>query len=478
MKQTEVETLHPSFRVLSEEQIFEIHSATVEVMSGIGLVIKEEESIEMLKKAGATVEGELVKIPERLLRAALSTAPSKIQLYDRLGRRSMCLERGKTHFGTGSDMIYTLDVHTGQRRKSTVSDIRNFARLTDALPNLDFVMSMGNPGDVEPRLAYLYEFVEMLRGTTKPLMYTANDTKDMNALYEIACTVSGGAEQLRHKPFIILYAEPISPRLLNPEAVQKLLFCAEKGIPAAFIPSPNTGAGGPITVAGALALGNAETLTGLVLSQLKNPRAPFIFGSNMAALDMMSAVVAYGAPEWILGSAANAQMARFYNLPVWGTSGATDSKLIDAQAGMEAMLSVYSALLTRSNLVHDNGYIESGLTSSMEMILLVDEAIRIARFIVGGIPIDEESLALDAIARVLPGRGFLDDDHTFKNWKRVQYLTKRMDRKVFVNWEADGSKSMYMRLNEEAKKIFDTHTVPELGDAVEKSIEKAFDALK
>jgi trimethylamine--corrinoid protein Co-methyltransferase len=478
MKQTGVETLHPFLRVLSEEQIFEIHSATVEVMSGIGLVIKEEESIKLLKEAGAIVEGELVKIPERLLRAALSTAPSKIQLYDRLGRRSMCLEQGKTHFGTGSDTIYTHDLRTGQRRKSAVSDIGQIARLTDALPNLDFVMSMGHPGDVEPRIAYLHEFVEMLRGTTKPIMYTANNTEDIRALHRIACAATGGEEQLRQKPFIILYAEPISPRLINPEAVQKLLFCAEKGIPAAFIPSPNTGAGGPITVAGALALGNAESLTGLVLSQLKNPGAPFVFGSNMAALDMMSAVVAYGAPEWILGSAANTQMARFYNLPVWGTSGATDSKVIDAQAGMEAMLSVYSALLTRSNLVHDNGYIESGLTSSMEMILLVDEAIGIARFIVDGIPVNEESLALDAIEKVKPGRGFLDDDHTLRNWKRVQYLTKRMDRKVFANWEAGGSRSMYARLNEEAKKILDTHIAPELDDTVEKSIEKAFDDLK
>jgi len=478
MKQTGVETLHPFFRVLSEEQIQEVHSATVEVMSGIGLVIKEEESLRLLKNAGARVDGELVKIPEHLLRAALSTAPSKIQFYDRLGRKSMCLAKGRTHFGTGSDTIYTIDLNTGRRRKSLVSDIGKIARLTDSLPNLDFVMSMGHPGDVEPRIAYLHEFVEMLRGTTKPIMYTANSTEDIEALYKIACAVAGGAEQLRQKPFIILYAEPISPRLINPESVQKLLFCAEKGIPAAFIPSPNTGAGGPITISGALALGNAETLTGLVLSQLKNPGAPFVFGSNMAALDMMSAVVAYGAPEWILGSAANAQMARFYNLPVWGTSGATDSKLIDAQAGMEAMLSVYSALLTRSNLVHDNGYMESGLTSSMEMILLVDEAIGIARFIADGIPVDEEYLALDAIARVRPGRGFLDDDHTFRNWRRVQYLTKRMDRKVFDNWEVGGSKSMYVRLNEEAKKILETHTVPALEDAVEKTIESAFEDLK
>jgi trimethylamine--corrinoid protein Co-methyltransferase len=472
MKQVRVEPVHPSIRVLSEEQIFSIHSASVEVLSSIGMVIKEDKALQLFKDAGASVEGEVVRIPEHILRMALAIAPSRIQMYDRLGQRAMSLERGKTYFGTGSDTIYTLDVNDKGRRKAVVDDIVNIARLTDALPNLDFVMSMGNPGDVEPQVSYIHEFAQMIRGTTKPIVFTANNLVDIEAIHKIASSIAGSAEILRRKPFIILYTEPISPRLLNPESVQKLLFCAEHGIPAAFPPSPNAGAGGPITVAGALVLGNAECLTGLILSQLKNPGAPFIFGSNIAALDMMSAVVSYGAPEWILGSAANVEMARFYNLPVWGTSGATDSKLVDAQAGMEAMLSVYNALLSRSQLVHDNGYIESGLTSSMEMIVLVDEAVSIARYIVGGIPVDDTTLALDAIRRVKPGRGFLDDDHTLNNWKEVQYITKRMDRRVFDNWIADGGMDMYARLNNEAKHILETHRVPELGDPVEKTIEE------
>jgi trimethylamine--corrinoid protein Co-methyltransferase len=478
MKQIATENVHPFLRVFNDEHVHEIHSATVEVLSKTGMVFKDEEAIGLLKKAGAHVEGEVVKIPEHILKRALSTAPSRVQVYDRAQETAMNLQRGKTYFGTGSDTIFTWDIHTKKRRKTVLEDIRNFARVTDALPNLDFVMSMGNPADVDPKNAYVYEFVEMLRGTTKPIVFTANDREDTAAIHRIAASAVGGDESFRQRPFILLYAEPISPKLFNRESVQKLLFCAEKGIPVAFVPSPNTGAGGPITVAGALALGNAESLTGLVLAQLKNPGAPFVFGSNIAALDMKSAVVSYGSPEWILGSAATVEMARFYNLPAWGTSGATDSKLLDAQAGMEAMLSVYNALLTRSQLVHDNGYLESGLTSSMEMIVLVDEAISISRYLLEGIAVDRNTLALDAIGRVTPGRGFLDDDHTMNNWREVQYHTERLDRRVFDNWEKTGSMDMYSRLNEEVKKILETHEPQELEDPIEKTFEAVLEERK
>lgn len=474
MSQIKIENVHPYLRVLSDDQISEIHNATVIVMSEIGIVIKDEEGIRLLEEAGAAVKGELVKIPEHLLKRALSTAPSRISVYNRQGKLSMNLERGKTYFGTGSDTIYTMDVYSKERRKTIAIDVQNIARLTDALPNLDFVMSMGNPDDVKPEDSFIYEFIEMIRGTTKPIVFTAITKDDMETIYRVASEVAGGEENLREKPFIILYAEPISPRLFNPGSVQKLLFCAENGIPVAFPPSPNAGAGGPITVAGAMVLGNAECLTGLILTQLKNPGAPFIFGANIAALDMKTAVVSYGAPEWILGSAGTVEMARFYNLPAWGTSGASDSKLIDAQAGMEAMLSVYNALITRSQLIHDNGYIESGLTSSMEMIILVDEAISISRYIMNGITVDSDSLALDPIRRVKPGKGFLDDDHTLNNWRKVHYLTERMDRKIFEYWKNDGKLDMFTRLNEEAKKILETHKVAQLSDNVERIIEEIF----
>ena len=250
----------------------------------------------------------------------------------------------------------------------------------------------------------------------------------MEDIYTIACAVAGGEAELRAKPFMLLYAEPISPLLFNEESVDNLLFCAEKGIPGAYLPSPNTGGGGPITVAGALALGNAECLAGLVLTQLVRPGTPFLYGMNVAALDMQSTIVAYGAPDWAQAMAAFSDMARFYKLPVWGGAGASDSKVVDAQAGFEATSTIMSAFMSRCNVVHDVGYIEYGSTSSMEMLVICDEIIRHTRFIVDGVEVSERTLAREAIHRARPGGGFFADDHTLENWKEAQWRPRVVDR--------------------------------------------------
>jgi trimethylamine--corrinoid protein Co-methyltransferase len=219
-------------------------------------------------------------------------------------------------------------------------------------------------------------------------------------------------------------------------------------------------------MAGALALGSAECLVGLVLSQLAHKGAPFVFGMNLAVLDMKTMVVAYGSPEWSLGMAADVDLAEFYNLPVWGVGGSTDSKIVDAQAGLEACMSIYSALQCRCTVVHDVGYIESGLTSSMEMLVMGDEIIRMARFVIDGVEVTDETLALDAIARVNPGSAFLTDDHTLSNWRTAQWAPSLLDRRQYEDWEAAESKGLYARLNERARAILDEHEVPDLPQEV------------
>jgi trimethylamine--corrinoid protein Co-methyltransferase len=292
----------------------------------------------------------------------------------------------------------------------------------------------------------------------------------MEAIYRIACAVAGGETQLREKPFMMLYAESISPLLYPDESVDKLLFCAEKGIPVTYPPSPNTGGGGPITLAGALALGNAECLVGLVLTQLIRPGTPFLYGMNTAALDMKSAIVSYGAPEWPTGMAAWCDIARTYGLPIWGAAGATDSKVVDAQAGIEASLSIMTAFLSRCNLVHDVGYIEYGSTSSMEMLVLADEIIRSARHIMGGVEVNELTLARDAIHRAKPGGGFLADDHTLDNWKWAQWRPDLIDRMRYDRWVQKGERDMTARANERARDILAQHQVPPLPAAAEELI--------
>jgi trimethylamine--corrinoid protein Co-methyltransferase len=188
---------------------------------------------------------------------------------------------------------------------------------------------------------------------------------------------------------------------------------------------------------------------------------------NTAALDMKTTIVSYGSPEWSLGMAAWTEMARYYNLPVWGYGGATDSKVVDAQAGIEAAFSIYNAFLSRCTLVHDVAYIEYGSTSSMEMLVIADEIISMIGRFMRGVPVNKDTLALEAIARVSPGSGFLADDHTLENFRTSQWSPRLIDRKRYDNWQVAGAKDMFTRANERARKILSKHQTPPLPDAAE-----------
>jgi len=469
-EQIPIETLHPTMRMLSDEQIQAIHHASLDILSRTGIVMVHQAARELLLDAGAWESGGRLKLPEHLVMGAIASAPSRIPMYNRLGQLTMPLQEGRVFFGPGSDCPFTIDVETGVRRPGVLADVQRIAQLCDGLDQIDFIMSMAIPSDVSTLDHYLHSFVAMIRGSVKPNVYTARDRADMEDIYHIACAVAGGETELREKPFLMLYAEPISPLLFNDESVDKLLFCAEKGIPVTYPPSPNTGGGGPITIAGALALGNAESLVGLVLTQLVRPGAFFLYGMNTAALDMKSAIVAYGAPEWPLGMAAWTDIGRYYDLPVWGVAGATDSKVVDAQAGIEATATIMTAFLSRCNLNHDVGYIEYGTTSSMEMLVIADEIIRDMRFIMGGVEVSERTLARQAIHQAKPGGGFLASDHTLESWKWAQWQPAVIDRMRYDNWVSRGEKDMADRANERARKILAGHQVPPLPEAAERAV--------
>lgn len=466
-EQIPVETQLPRMRMLSDEQIKEIHFTSLDILLNTGIDMRNKKARELLLEAGAWEANGRIRIPEHMVMEAIASAPSRIPMHTRLGQLTMPLEEGKVFFGPGSDCIFTIDVETGERRMGMLNDVEQIARLCDGLDQLDFIMSMATPSDTHVMDHYLQSFIAMIRGSIKPNVYTANDRRDMEDIYRIACAVAGGEEELRAKPFLLHYAEPISPLLYNDESVDKLLFCAEKGIPVTYPPSPNTGGGGPITLAGAIALGNAETLAGLVLTQLVRKGTPFLYGMNTAALDMRTAIVSYGSPEWAMGMPAWTDLARTYNLPIWGAAGATDSKVVDAQAGVEATVTVMMALLSRCNLIHDVGYIEYGSTSSMEMLVLVDEIISEARYMMGGVAVNELTLAREPIHNAEPGAGFLADMHTLDNWKWAQWPPRLFDRFQYDVWAEKGSQDLAQRANQRARQILAEHEVPSLPEEAE-----------
>jgi len=476
MKPMEIPTFQPRLKVLNREQALAIHTAALEILEKIGFRMEHPGAREMLADAGCQVSGDWVKLPAYLVEEALRSAPRQIALYDQKGNKTMPLVNGNPFYGTGSDATFTLDLETGQRRRTVLKDVANFARLVDGLENMAFAMSMANPEDVPVEDIYVYVFAEMVKNTNKPIVFIADSGRDIAKIYEIACQVVEGEEELQRKPFVLNYSEAISPLRFPENVMEKLIFCAQKRIPICLPSGSNAGGGAPVTLAGALALGIAENLAGLVVHQSAGKGSPFLFGPNVSVLDMKSTVVSYGCPEWSLSQAALADMRdEIYGLPIWAFAGASDAKVMDAQAGAEAMFSITNAMLCRANLIHDVGFLEYGSTSSLEMVTMADELVAMSRFFAAGIPVNEETLALEAIERVAsggPGSIFLMDDHTFEHFMEAQFLPKLLDRSRYDSWEEAGAMDLYKRCNIEAKRILSEHHVEPKPDEVLKGIDQ------
>ncbi|MFC2145042.1 trimethylamine methyltransferase family protein [Actinomycetota bacterium] len=446
-----------SFQVLSENQKEEIVSTAYEILSRIGTDVNDEELLKLLKDAGCIVKGKRAFIPQSLVDQCLATAPSKISMSNRNGDLAMELEKDKIYFGTGSDAVFILDSETGERRKWLESDIADGARISDYLNNIDFHMSIGLTSDVERMTYDRYQFLAMVKNTKKPLVLTTIDGKGLEDIYNMVAIISGGEEDFQLKPFIALYSEPITPLTHVKEALEKLKFAAKKSIPNIYTPAPNAGATGPVTLAGTIALGAAEYLSGVVMAQLVKKGAPMISGGVHFAMDMSTGVASYGSTEFMLMHAAMTEVCQYLGLPVFSTCGCSSSKVFDGQATMEAMYSTMTAALSGANLIHDIGYLEDGLCGSFEQLVVTDEIIGMVKRFISGIKVDKNTLALDIIEKIGPGGNFLSEDHTFKNFKNEMFMPELIDRSVFANWKKAGSKTLETRVNEKVKEILSTY---------------------
>jgi trimethylamine--corrinoid protein Co-methyltransferase len=476
MKPEETSILEPRLRVLNREQALAIHAAALEILETVGFMMEHAGALKMLTNAGCKLSADdRLRLPAHLVEDALDSAPKKVVLYDQRGKEAMPLVDGSCFYGTGSDATFTLDLETGQRRRAVLQDVIDFARLVDGLDNIAFAMSMGNPQNVPVEDIYIHVFAEMVKNTNKPIVFIADSGRDISKIYQIACQVMGGERELRSKPFLLSYSEAISPLRFPENIMEKLIFCARKGIPICLPSGSNAGGGAPITLAGALALGIAENMVGLVVHQLAGKGSPFLFGPNVSTLDMKSTIVSYGCPEWSLTQAALADMRdEIYGLPIWAYAGASDAKVLDAQAGAEAMFSIISSMLSRCNVIHDVGFLEYGNTSSLEMVVMANELIAMSRFFTKGIKVNQQTLALDAIERVAggePGSIFIMDDHTFENFMEAQFLPVLLDRNRYDSWKEAGATDLYQRCNLEAKRILSEHEIESKPDEMIKGIE-------
>ncbi len=467
----------PHFSVLSDHQLEQIHFAALEVLRRTGIRFHHPGALEILKKAGAFIsDHDLVKFPSSMVQDALASAPNRVVMCDRDGEPAVFLEGSNVNFGTGSDCINFLDYKTGEHRKFTQHDMIEGYRLCDALPNIHFVMSIGIPSDVDPDLAYDVQMALMLEHTTKPLVFVTNDLDSCRRAIDMAAIVAGGHEALREQQHILLYSEPSSPLQQSDTAIDKLLLMAESQLPVVHSPAPLMGGTGPITMASGLAMSVAEILSSLTIHQLKQPGAPFIFGAGLHHMDMKAAQICYASPEFQLTKAAIAQLGRKYGLPTWGYAGCTDAKVFDEQASLEALLSVMTAKLSGANLIHDVGYMESGLTCSYEMIVLADELIALMDNMMKGIEINDEAFMLDEIHQVGPGGHFLNTQQTFDRFQDFWYPSL-IDRSRRPAWLENGASTLGERLSTKVAEIIQGHRPGPLAPEKKRQVEEILATL-
>jgi trimethylamine--corrinoid protein Co-methyltransferase len=445
-----------------------IHEASLEILDRVGARLHMEEAIQLLKKAGARIsDSNLARIPSQLVEKSLTTAPKKVVLYDRHVKPAIQLGNLNRYYGPGSDCLNIIDHRDGIRRKPLLKDVVDGAILCDSLANIDFAMSMVLPADVDQSTADRFQMEAMLTHNTKPIIFVSYDFNGCLDCVDMAEAVMGGAETLRENPLVACYINVPTGLLHNKDSLQKLLYLAEKNIPSLYIPCSTEGVSSPITTAGAIALDYAGVLVGLVLSQLKQEGAPIIIpGMSPGPLDMRTAVNPYCDPE----QGIMQSMARYYGLPMFSLGGASESKVVDQQAAAEASLSLLFETLTGSDLIHDLGYLESGLTFSFSHLAICDEIVDWIKALTKDVAVNEETLALDVMAEAGPKGNYLAAEHTRNHYKERWYpnLFERMN---YDSWLKNGGKTLAERASDKVDRILSEHDPEPLPSKIKEKLQ-------
>ena len=467
------------FHVFTESQCARVFSAVLEVLERTGTKVYHPEALQLLGQAGCRIDGERVWIPSRLVEKAIESAPSRIALADRNGKRRLALEGRNSYFGPGPTNPNFIDLDSGERRKVTKNDVFNVATLVDALPSLDFCMSLACISDVNPVLADLHEVHAMLQNTIKPVVTWAFSVRNNAAIVKLCETVAGSEMALRDNPFLVLYTEPATPLKHPKDSVDKLLYMAGKGLPLIYTPGVQGNATAPASLAGVIVMAASDCLAGLVIHQLKNAGAPFIAGGVTTNMDMRTMIHCYASsPDFCLMHAGYTELVHYLGLPMFSTAGASDSKTLDLQAAIEYSLSIYSATLSGANLIHDVGFLESGMSASLQGLVMGDEIISYVRKMIAGIRVDEETLAVDVIDAVGPGGHFLQEEHTFRHFKTAFWLPRLLNREQYPAWEAGGKQTYDRLLTEKTRQILNDHRTEPLDRLIQEELQAQIDLVE
>jgi len=461
------------FQILTGDQIEQIYFAALDVLEISGARISHPEALELFTNSDAVVsEDNRVRIPTAMVEQALGSCPSKSTLTGRNGKRSVKLQKNEVAFGSGADAGFVYDRKSGERRESSFADVEAAAKIVDYLPRLDFCMSHGRVSNApNPKTYDRHQFLAMIKNCTKPLVVTSIDGDGLRDQWEMACLLRGGEKEFRLNPLFATFIRSDSPLMSSNDTVDKLLFATEKGIPAVYTPCAVLGVTAPASIAGVLVQTLADALFTVVLCCLKKPGSPLLLGGIQSVMAQAKETPSYGSPELHLTSAAMTEIYKWLGLLSSSAGGCTDAKVVDEQAASESVMSIYNNLMAGTNLIHQIGCLDGGLTGSLASLVMCDEIIGMVKQIAKGIQVTDETLALDILKEVGPGGEFLSHDHTYDHWKEW-FRPTIIDRSNYEVWSDSGSKTYNDRLEPEVDRILESHAPEPLDENIVQEMKK------
>jgi trimethylamine--corrinoid protein Co-methyltransferase len=461
-------------KILSQSEIEEIHQRALDVLQQVGCFFESDKALDVLETHGAIVDHStrIVKLPRNMVEAAVALCPSSMLLAARDPKYDIHAEGDRVYFGPGTLPVKVRDLETGEIRMGTLKDCENFARLIDALEFIHFFKGMITPCDVNPKLTELYMLNAAYNNCTKQMSQSPLSVNGAMDLYRMAVAVAGGKEAFKQRPMVIINMLAVSPLQWGKDNLECIMALADVGCPMIIGSEPQGGTTGPAPLAGQVMLNVAETLGGVTLAQLIQPNTPVMWGNVGSISDMRSGLFASGAVELGLINAAMNQMAKFYRLPTYSTGGMSDSKLSDAQAGVEKSLQALTVALAGGNYIHDAaGLMESCLLISYEQYVIDNEMLGMVARVLEGIRVTPDTMSFDQIKEVGPRGNFMGLHHTLDHIRSEHYLPRLFDRTTYDTWEERGAKDIREVARGKAKEILATHEVVPLPEVVQQELQ-------
>jgi trimethylamine--corrinoid protein Co-methyltransferase len=459
---------------LNDEQIEKLHQASLRILSGIGVHIPHAEMLRLFQEAGAEVdpESERVKISESLVMQCLKQCGKTYTTYGREPSERAEFGVGKRNYNSIAGEALWIDDQTGERRYATLEDVAAASRLGDALDGLTIVGAMADPHEIPVSHRCVEVAATQLMHTTKPITFWFHDRASLAFVMELFSAVRGSEQEAARHPFTYLFLEPISPLRFPFDGIDLLFEASRLPLPVSIGPMAQVGMSAPGTLAGTIGQENAEILAGVCVTQLIRPGTPVCYGGIPHAFDMRTTQMIFAGPEQALMAMALTQMGKRYGLPVYINVGLTDSKCVDAQAGLEAGITLTCGALAGADVFGHLGIAGVDQAASLDMLVMQHEIIAFVERIMRGLEIDDDTLGLEVIEAVGPGGTFIDREHTAQHFRNELWFPKLLDRDFWSSWWEAGQKDMQSRCREMKEQLLAEHAPTPLADDVSREIDK------